>query len=66
MRRRHLLAAPLLPILLRSETLADSAKRESTMSEPMQRLVETNGIRLNIAKRDVQDLPPVDIDHPDL
>jgi hypothetical protein len=35
MRRRHLLAAPLLP---RSETLADTAKREGTMSEPRQRI----------------------------
>ena len=26
----------------------------------------SDGIRLKIAKRGVQDLPPVDIDHPDL
>ena len=26
----------------------------------------SDGIRLKIAKQEVQDLPPVDIDHPDL
>ena len=26
----------------------------------------SDGIRLKIAKREVQDLPPVDIEHPDL
>jgi hypothetical protein len=28
--------------------------------------VEEEGIKLSITKRDVQDLPAVDIDHPDL
>jgi hypothetical protein len=51
MQRRHLLIAPVLPLLLRPEALADTAKREGTMSEPTQRIVETNGIRLNIAEQ---------------
>src|SRR5229473_3089913 len=51
MQRRHLLIAPVLPLLLRPEALADTAQMEGTMSEPTQRIVETNGIRLNIAEQ---------------
>jgi len=51
MQRRHLLIAPVLPLLLRPEALADTAKREGTMSESTQRIVGTNGIRLNIAEQ---------------
>src|SRR5688500_13971021 len=50
MQRRHLLIAPLVPLMLRSQALADT-KRGSTMSEPTQRIVEANGIRLNIAEQ---------------
>src|SRR5260370_39231748 len=48
---RHLLIAPLLPLMLRLEALANTAEREGLMSEPTQRIVETNGIRLNIAEQ---------------
>jgi pimeloyl-ACP methyl ester carboxylesterase len=51
MHRRHLLIAPLLPLLLRPEALADTVKKEVPMSEPTQRIIETNGIRLNIAEQ---------------
>jgi pimeloyl-ACP methyl ester carboxylesterase len=51
MDRRHLLIAPLLPLMLRLEALANTAEREGLMSEPTQRIVETNGIRLNIAEQ---------------
>jgi pimeloyl-ACP methyl ester carboxylesterase len=51
MDRRHLLIAPMLPLTLRLEALANTAEREGLMSEPTQRIVETNGIRLNIAEQ---------------
>src|SRR5216683_2584168 len=51
MDRRHLLIAPLLPLMLRLEALANTAEREGLMNEPTQRIVEANGIRLNIAER---------------
>jgi pimeloyl-ACP methyl ester carboxylesterase len=51
MDRRHLLIAPLLPLMLRLEALANTAEKEGLMSEPTQRIVETNGIRLNIAEQ---------------
>ena len=51
MDRRHLLIAPLLPLMLRLEALANSTEREGLMNEPTQRIVETNGIRLNIAEQ---------------
>src|SRR5260221_3465780 len=51
MHRRHLLAASLLPLIGQAEALADTAKKEGTMSEPTQRIIETNGIRLNIAEQ---------------
>ena len=51
MDRRHLLIAPLLPLMLRLEALANTTEREELMNEPTQRIVETNGIRLNIAEQ---------------
>jgi pimeloyl-ACP methyl ester carboxylesterase len=51
MDRRHLLIAPLLPLMLRLEALANTTEREGLMNEPTQRIVETNGIRLNIAEQ---------------
>ena len=51
MDRRHLLIAPLLPLMLRLEALANTTEREGLMHEPTQRIVETNGIRLNIAEQ---------------
>ena len=50
MLRRTMLMAPLLPLLTRPVALAQTA-REAMMSEPNQRIVETNGIRLNIAEQ---------------
>src|SRR5882724_988469 len=51
MDRRHLLTAPLLPLMLRLEALANTTEREGLMNEPTLRIVETNGIRLNIAEQ---------------
>jgi len=51
MDRRHLLIAPLLPLMVRLEALANTTEREGLMNEPTQRIVETNGIRLNIAEQ---------------
>ena len=51
MDRRHLLIAPLLPLMPRLEALANTTEREGLMNEPTQRIVETNGIRLNIAEQ---------------
>src|SRR5258708_10941526 len=51
MDRRHLLIAPLLPVMLRLEALANAREREGLMNEPTQGIVETNGIRLNIAEQ---------------
>src|ERR1700716_181120 len=54
MDRRHLLIAPLLPLMPlmpRLEALANTTEREGPMNEPTQRIVETNGIRLNIAEQ---------------
>ncbi len=51
MDRRHLLIAPLFPLMLRLEALANTTEREELMNEPTQRIVETNGIRLNIAEQ---------------
>ena len=51
MDRRHLLIAPLFPLMLRLEALANTTEREGLMNEPTQRIVETNGIRLNIAEQ---------------
>src|SRR5437899_5423813 len=51
MDRRHLLIAPLLPLMPRLEALANTTERKGLMNEPTQRIVETNGIRLNIAEQ---------------
>ena len=51
MDRRHLLIAPLLPLMPRLEALANTTEREGPMNEPTQRIVEANGIRLNIAEQ---------------
>jgi pimeloyl-ACP methyl ester carboxylesterase len=50
MNRRALLAASLLP-LASSVALADATQKERSMNEPRQRVVEANGIRLNIAEQ---------------
>jgi pimeloyl-ACP methyl ester carboxylesterase len=51
MLRRHLLmTTPFVPLMLRTKAMAQ-AKEEPIMSEPVQRIVETNGIRLNIAEQ---------------
>src|SRR4030081_1738933 len=53
MDRRHLLIAPLLPLMPlmpRLEALPTATEREGPMNEPTQRIVETNGIRPNIAE----------------
>jgi pimeloyl-ACP methyl ester carboxylesterase len=53
-----LLSAALLPLVLRpasnvfeSTAFANTSEREENMSEPTQRIIETNGIRLNIAEQ---------------
>src|SRR6476659_9852035 len=58
MDRRQLLSAALLPLVLRpasnvfeSTAFANTSEREGNMSEPTQRIIETNGIRLNIAEQ---------------
>src|SRR5712672_991217 len=51
MDRRLLLIAPLLPPMPRLEALANTTEREGPMNEPTQRIVEANGIRLNIAEQ---------------
>src|SRR5258708_21147589 len=51
MDRRQLLIAPLLPLMLRLEALANTPEREGLMNEPTQRIVEANGIRLNIVEQ---------------
>jgi pimeloyl-ACP methyl ester carboxylesterase len=58
MERRRLLTAVVWPFLLRpplvvfgSNTRGNTAERDGTMSEPTQRIVETNGIHLNIAEQ---------------
>jgi len=52
------LTAALLPLVLRpalsaldSKALANTSKRDMAMSEPTQRTIESNGIRLNIAEQ---------------
>jgi pimeloyl-ACP methyl ester carboxylesterase len=58
MHRRHLLTAALLPLVLRpaanaftSKALAETPERVGNMSQPTQRMIESNGIRLNIAEQ---------------
>src|SRR5213078_3879636 len=51
MDRRHVLIASLLPLMLRQEAMANTADKEATMSEPTQRMVESNAIRLHIAEQ---------------
>jgi pimeloyl-ACP methyl ester carboxylesterase len=58
MDRRQVLSAALLPLVLRpasnvfeSTAFANTNEREGNMSEPTQRIIETNGIRLNIAEQ---------------
>jgi len=56
--RRRLLITPALPLMVRlgltvtgSKAFARAAENEGSMSEPTQRIVEINGIRLNIAEQ---------------
>ncbi len=58
MNRRELLTAAAIPFLLQPslnafvpEAFASDAEKESKMSEPKQRIIETNGIHLNIAEQ---------------
>lgn len=58
MNRRQLLTAAAAPLLLRpmmnavtSEASAQTPKRVDGMSEPTQRIIEANGIHLNIAEK---------------
>ena len=58
MDRRSLLIASAFPLALRlglpvigSSALAQTTQQGKTMSEPTQRMVETNGIRINIAEQ---------------
>jgi pimeloyl-ACP methyl ester carboxylesterase len=54
MNRRTLLIAPLLPFtsaVVGATALADTTQQEGTMDGPKQRLVEANGIHLNIAEQ---------------
>jgi pimeloyl-ACP methyl ester carboxylesterase len=54
MNRRTLLITPLLPFtsaVVGATPVADTTQQEGTMDEPKQRLVEANGIRLNIAEQ---------------
>ena len=54
MNRRTLLVAPLLPLAsaaVGTTVLADTSPKEGIMDGPKQRLVETNGIQLNIAEQ---------------
>src|SRR3977135_2501592 len=56
--RRGLLSALALPLALRpalngfdSDASANTLEREAIMSEPMQRIIESNGISLNVAEQ---------------
>src|SRR5712671_216053 len=56
--RRRLLSALALPLALRpalngfdSNASANTLEREAIMSEPTQRIIESNGIRLNVAEQ---------------
>src|SRR4030081_1107740 len=56
--RRRLLSALALPLALRpalngfdSNASANTLEREAFMSEPTQRIIESNGIRLNVAEQ---------------
>src|SRR3984893_16365246 len=58
MDRRQVLSAALLPLVLRpasnvfeSTAFANTNERAGNMSEPTQRIIESNGIRLNIAEQ---------------
>jgi pimeloyl-ACP methyl ester carboxylesterase len=58
MNRRQLAAAALLPLVVRSapaalisKTRAATLEHEEKMNEPKQRIIESNGIRLNIAEQ---------------
>jgi len=58
MDRRQLLTAAVLPLVPRpalnifaSKAFANTLEREGNMSEPTQRIIESNGIRLNIAEQ---------------
>ena len=58
MNRRQLAAAALLPLVVRSapaalisKTWAATLEHEEKMNEPKQRIIESNGIRLNIAEQ---------------
>ena len=54
MNRRTLLITPLLPFtsaVVGATPVADTTQQEGTMDEPKQRLVEANGIRLDIAEQ---------------
>jgi pimeloyl-ACP methyl ester carboxylesterase len=58
MKRREFLKAAALPLLMppalaisRSKALAQTSPRGTTMAEPTQRIIEANGIRINIAEQ---------------
>ena len=58
MNRRQLLAAALAPLALRvasdvlpSKALAATAERDGKMSKTTQRIIECNGIRINVAEQ---------------
>jgi hypothetical protein len=54
MNRRQLLAAALVPLALRvapSNAFAATSERDGKMSKTTQRIIEFNGIHLNIAER---------------
>src|SRR5262245_47419763 len=54
MNRRALLIAPLLPFasaVVGATAVADTTQQEGTMDGPKQRIVEANGIRLNVAEQ---------------
>jgi len=59
MNRRQLLAAALAPLALRvapdtlsSKAFAVTSERDGKMSTPTQRIIECNGIHINIAEQD--------------
>ena len=53
------------PRAFRARARSDGKVRSRRQAKPeVPSIPDNNGVRLNLAKQQVQDLPPVNIDHP--